>query len=385
MAQRSEGSVKTPPTDVGGFERGLQRACGIGLAAFVVQGVAVGVAGFPLYPTWWWAGPGPAVVAATSLAAVECLRGRSRTPHRLAVAAVCAVGSVATALATVDTVSRMGSVVQPLVTGLVALLGLMDRPAIALPAGFALVGAQVGSMALTRPLDPPDVVIVAFIQCAVLLAASAAGVLARRGAAIQDRANERLSRALVADRAAARSRSDRREQERVLHDTVLSTLTALARGSLSGSPVLRARCGADAQVLQALLARGAEADVPDLVAALHEFARDMSVQGFVVAVSGAGPTDLPGQVATAIARAAGEAVSNAARHSGAAGVDVRIMAAEPGVTVEIVDHGSGTAPVDGRGLGERRSITERMGDVGGYARVDRTPGRGTRVVLGWPR
>ena len=100
------GPIAIAPTEVGGFERGVQRACGIGLAAFVVQAVAVGVAGAPLYPLWWFLGPGTAAVVATSVTAVACLRGRSRTSHRLAAVGICAVAAVLTAVATVDTVSR---------------------------------------------------------------------------------------------------------------------------------------------------------------------------------------------------------------------------------------------------------------------------------------
>jgi signal transduction histidine kinase len=200
----------------------------------------------------------------------------------------------------------------------------------------------------------------------------------------QDVANERLTRALVADRAAARSRSDRREQERVLHDTVLSTLTALARGSLPDSDAVRARCAADARFLRAMHEADDLDDPPDLVTALLAIARDTAhpevvVEGETITV------ELPAQVAVAILRAAGEAVRNAGRHSGADRVEVRIAAVGTGVTVEIVDDGRGFAPGDGRGLGIRRSITERMGDVGGYGTVEHVSGRGTRVVLAWPR
>lgn len=45
------------PSELGGFERGLQRACGIGLTAFVLRAIAVAVTGLELYPLWWFLGP----------------------------------------------------------------------------------------------------------------------------------------------------------------------------------------------------------------------------------------------------------------------------------------------------------------------------------------
>lgn len=390
MAQRFAGSDAALPTEVWGFERGLQRACGIGLAAFVVQSVAVAVAGWELYPLWWFLGPGPMAIGAVGVAVVACLRGRSRTSSRLAAAGILAVACVLTALATVDTVTRTGTVVQPLVTGMVGLLGLMDRPIVSIPGVVVLVTAQILSMALTRPLDPAEVVLITFIQCSFPLAATVAGRLARRAAAAQDRAAAQLRRAILADRAAAASRSDRREQERELHDTVLSTLTALARGSLTDSPRLRHRCAADADYLRALRLRDAPdaPEVPDLADGLRGIATDLTGPGLLVTVEfeHADHPALPGPAVRAIVRAAREAVSNAARHSGADRVEIRLTPTAQGMCVEVVDCGRGVPAVDDRrGLGVRRSIIERMADVGGRGVVERVPGSGTRVVLTWPR
>lgn len=376
-----------PASSAGAFERGLQRACGIGLAGFVVQAVAVVVAGWSLYPTWFLVGPGPVLVGAAAWAAVAALRGRSRPTQRLVVVAVCALGCVATAIATADTVVAMGDVAQPLVTGLVGLLGLLDRPGRALPWGLLLVACQVGPVAVTRQVDPAQVALIGTIQTAFLLGSTAGGVLARRGAAAQDAAEARLAEALRRDRVAAASRSDRREQERELHDTVLSTLTAVSRGSLVDTPQLRSRCAADAAYLRAL---GDRPGRPAPSRSLDEQLRDLAVAqdpGFAVVVHGTGPPPgaVPDRVVSALARATREAVTNAARHSGAGHVEVRVDSTGPEVVVEIVDRGRADWSADGWGLGIPRSITARMADVGGSGTIEHTTGAGTRVVLRWPR
>lgn len=380
------------PTELDGFEGSLQRAGGVGLCAFALQAVAVALAGWPLYPLWWFLGPAPVVLAATTALAVACLRGRSRPAGRIVVVAVCAACSVLTALATAASVHEVGNATLPLVTALITLLGFLDHPVVALPVGTTLVAVQMIGVAVTRPLDPADVVVVGFIQVAILLAAAAGGRLARRAAAEQDLAHARLSRAIVADRAAAASRSDRREQERELHDTVLSTLTALARSSLSSSDRLRARCAADADYLRSLRrhddvapAAGDPASL-DLHSALHAMARALSRPRLRVRVAAQGSAvPLTGQVVRAIGRAAREAITNSARHSGAAVIEIELRWSAAQVTVAVADDGCGIPPSGAQGgLGVRRSIVERMADVGGRGTVQHEAGAGTRVVLTWP-
>ncbi len=82
----------------------------------------------------------------------------------------------------------------------------------------------------------------------------------------------------------------------------------------------------------------------------------------------------------AVVRIVREAVSNAARHSGAGSVDVRVMAGE----LEVHDDGSGfdpTASTDG-GFG-LVSMRERAEAVGGTLHVRSVPGSGTTVRMVW--
>lgn len=358
------------------------------MAAFVLLAAAVTVAGRVLYPAWWYLGPAPLAFGVSVAVVVACLRGRSRPAGRIAATVVCAACCVLTALATADTVDEAGNAMQPLLTAFVGLNGFLDRPGVAIPMGAGLVGTHMGAVAATRPLDAADVVVLSVIHLAILAAAVAGGRLARRAAADQDEANARLSGGLIADRAAAASRADRREQERELHDTVLSTLTALARASLPGSARVRARCAADARYLRALGARDdGDPAPPDLLADLRSMV-DTAVESCRLRLHvDAAETvlALPDRVVLALVRAAREAVTNAERHSGSDVVDVRLRWSADQVAVEVVDGGRAPArPAAGDRLGVRRSIVERMADVGGRGATVQAAGSGTRVVLTWP-
>lgn len=377
-------------TELGGVEHALQRASGIGLGAFTAQSLAVAVTGWPLYPAWWYLVPAPAMFAAMVVAIVTCMRGRSVRIGRLITVVVVTVGSVTTAAATAGTVHVVGNASSALVTALAILLGLFEPPKVALPAGAVLIAGQVGSVALTRPLPTGELATVAAIQVAVLLAGVVTRRVLRRAASEQDKLTERLAEALAADRVAWATRRDRREQERRLHDTVLSTLTAIARSSLTESDRLRDRCAADARYLRTLQRRAGEERTPrmELVDVLRTLARDRASPGSridVVCDEGPAGPELPDDVVDALTRAAGEGVANAVRHSGTDVVEIRVRRSTERVVVEVIDHGRGTGPVaGGDGLGIRRSIQERMADAGGTGRVHRVAGAGTSVVLTWP-
>jgi len=99
---------------------------------------------------------------------------------------------------------------------------------------------------------------------------------------------------------------------------------------------------------------------------------------------------VPGQVAVALAYAIREALVNVATHAGTGKAWVDVSLAGPpagsGVLVTIRDAGVGFDPsvVDPARLGLRRSIAERVADLGGRASVRSQPGGGTVVDLYWP-
>jgi signal transduction histidine kinase len=197
-----------------------------------------------------------------------------------------------------------------------------------------------------------------------------------------------------------------REHDRLLHDTVLNTLTAVARSGSAGGIV--SRCGQDLTRLERALsepadpARALGRKVDELAADLHAIAVEMRARGLAVQVRlepgpvppgpvQAGPA-VPVPVAAAIAHATREALANVAAHAGTgeAWVTVRPLAAAPGagpgVEVTVRDEGAGFDParLGPARLGVRRSITERVTDWGGSAAVSSAPGAGTVVRLCWP-
>ena len=176
------------------------------------------------------------------------------------------------------------------------------------------------------------------------------------------------------------------EHYRALHDTALSTLTAIARGGLDHrEDAVRQRCATDADLVRRLIdqdLRQAFTDLADRLTAAVDHATGI---GLRVRFQHDGlPADLPGPVVDAVADAAVEALNNVAKHSG--GTDAWLTAwwEDDVLTVRVVDRGVGFDPAArGSGFGLRWSIGSRMADAGGESRVISAPGEGTCVELEW--
>jgi signal transduction histidine kinase len=89
----------------------------------------------------------------------------------------------------------------------------------------------------------------------------------------------------------------------------------------------------------------------------------------------------------ALVAACGEAISNAAAHSGTPVVSVYAEAEDHSITVYVRDEGRGfelaSVPSDRRGI--RESIQARLSRAGGTAAVQSVAGEGTEVILTLPR
>jgi len=195
---------------------------------------------------------------------------------------------------------------------------------------------------------------------------------------------------------------ERREHERLLHDTVLNTLTALARAGDDDLAGVVSRCRQDVALIEGALGDpgGTEATAGrphgDMAGAVQAVAAEMRARGLTVHVEVAGQATpaVPARVATAFSNATREALSNVAAHAGTGEAWVEVSPIAPdgnartpgGVRVTVRDRGAGfdLAQVDQARLGLRRSITERAADCGGQASVWSVPGRGTVVCLCWP-
>lgn len=200
---------------------------------------------------------------------------------------------------------------------------------------------------------------------------------------------------------------ERREHERLVHDTVLNTLTALARAGGDAMAEVVTRCRQDIALIEGALGdaddlaadfEGSPGELAsdDLVSQVRSVAAGMRDRGLTVhlEVDDAGGAAVPARVITAVSNAVREALLNVAAHAGTgeAWVGVRRTAPDAAAKVPhrlrvvVRDRGSGfdRARVDRARLGLRRSIAERIADCGGQASIWSAPGQGTEVSLSWP-
>lgn len=219
------------------------------------------------------------------------------------------------------------------------------------------------------------------------LTMSVAGIFLMRGlrsfAAEVDRRRDETEierRRVVSARAANEASTER---ARVLHDTVINTLGAIAGGGRQREiGLVRRRCRHDVDRVQQLLAAGSDAAAPMWLFAFDE--------PDVAAVGRTGLSGdelrryealLPDPVARAIQGCVREAVTNATKHSRARSIGIDVQRAGRDLVVTVVDDGVGfdAAAVPGRGL--RESIFGRARDHDIRVQLDTAPGRGTRVIL----
>lgn len=196
----------------------------------------------------------------------------------------------------------------------------------------------------------------------------------------------RLGRQLSDERRERIRSEERAEVAAHLHDSVLQTLALIQR---SEAPREMAGLAAGQErELRAWLYGRTKADDGDLLskavdtlAGRIERLHQVKVETVVV---GDGPLD---ERSSAVLRACGEALSNAARHSGAAKISVYVEAAPDVLTAFVNDDGKGfdmsAVPPDRRGISE--SIIGRMERHGGSAEVVSEPGEGTEVQMHVPR
>jgi len=204
--------------------------------------------------------------------------------------------------------------------------------------------------------------------------------LARRGAELDEATARRVA-------AEAARHSARLAYFQALHDTVLTTLVAIARGGLDHrSPEVRQRCARDADYIRRLLledGRPADSGVDQRLSEVIAAAEGLGLR--VHYRHDPAPTSVPPEVAEALGEATREALNNVLIHAQVSVCWVTVLWADPTLTVRIVDRGRGFRPEEARsGFGLPMSITARMRAAGGVGRVFSAPGMGTTVDLSWP-
>ncbi|MGE0726548.1 MAG: sensor histidine kinase [Acidimicrobiia bacterium] len=183
------------------------------------------------------------------------------------------------------------------------------------------------------------------------------------------------------------ARRARDEVAATLHDGVLQTLAVVARRSATTLPDVAALARRTDRELRLWLFGGGDDDT-DLEAALRRAAQDVGLRHDLpvtvsVVADGAAP---PAGVIAAVGGAVREAVTNAAKHAGAAKVVVFAEVDDDGALfVSVHDDGCGFDPAQrGGGVGIEQSINRRIAEVGGRVELDSAPGRGTEVKLWVP-
>ena len=188
---------------------------------------------------------------------------------------------------------------------------------------------------------------------------------------------ERTDRIRLEERAAVAAR---------VHDSVLQTLALVQRHA--DEP---ARVGALARRQERELRRwlygSGVPDAASLVDALADAAADVEeLQNVQIDLASSGDAPLDERFEPVVL-AAREAMTNAAKFSGAREVSVYAEVTDAAAAVFVRDRGAGfdraAVPADRRGIAE--SIEGRMRRAGGEATVTSAPGEGTEVELRLPR
>lgn len=212
-----------------------------------------------------------------------------------------------------------------------------------------------------------------------------------------------IGRAHRAERQASELEAQRRQGARLLHDTVLATLTLLAHSGVGvTAQALREQSGDDARLLRQLrLGSGPMPEpatgsvstavrTPDetvLGTTLESVKQRFGRMGLQVSWHGTGQVLLPKAVLDAFLLALAECLENVRRHSGVTQAHVTITEDETTVRALVTDAGVGfnIEDIDEAKLGFAESVVARLRDVGGNARLFSAPGSGTTVVLEVPR
>jgi len=209
-----------------------------------------------------------------------------------------------------------------------------------------------------------------------------------------------IGRAHRAERRASETEAQRRQSARLLHDTVLATLTLLAHSGVGVAPdAMRQQAADDARLLRQL--RLGTVPMPSasgdynlepveqsaLGTTLESVKQRFGRMGLEVSWHGTGQVLLPSDVLDAFLLALAECLENVRRHAGVTDAHVTITDDDTMVRAMVTDSGVGfdIKNVDAARLGLKDSVVGRLKEVGGSARLFSAAGAGTTVVLEVPR
>ena len=209
--------------------------------------------------------------------------------------------------------------------------------------------------------------------------------------------NDDETRARAVSSYAGAAAADAAEQERVavaalMHDSVLAALIAAARATTPRERQLAVGMAQEALTRLANTEQEASEgsdeprDAAALADAVERGAREFGVDITTARALAPATPVVPGRVARALVLAAMQAIANAVKHAGGAGLHVAVASTRDpgGVRIDVTDTGGGfdlDGVPDDR-LGIRASIIARVAAVGGTSDIV-TSSRGTTVTLEW--
>ncbi|WAL67293.1 ATP-binding protein [Amycolatopsis cynarae] len=259
------------------------------------------------------------------------------------------------------------------------------------PAGLlvaALGTAMEGLLRWAGPLPPiGDAEIATLVSGAAMLVVA---VVASGGALLLIGLATRLALAigLRLGHTAERDRA-----ERILHDTALQALEAIALSTSADdrdprAQLARVRDAARAQARELRRVLGTAGAPDGLATELAAVAAEMARDGLraELSLSDIGDDRLSEARRAAMRDAVREALRNTLKHAGTRDVVVRMEERDGGIAVVTRDHGAGYDEEERPpGFGVSESMTARLAEVGGWCRIESRPGDGTRATLWVPR
>jgi signal transduction histidine kinase len=214
---------------------------------------------------------------------------------------------------------------------------------------------------------------------------------------IADQLAVAIERARFGERSVQHARTDERARiARDVHDTLAQAFTATALHIESGlsqlpadheaGPPLRkaldaARQGIDEARRSIRSLRPTALEHRSLAEGLSALSREFTADtGVRVSVDIADVGDLPAEVESELFRIASEALANVRKHARAREASIRLASTRDRVRLIVADQGTGFRVRDARRHGFGLSgIEERARQIGGRARIQSAPGRGTTV------
>jgi signal transduction histidine kinase len=257
------------------------------------------------------------------------------------------------------------------------------RPAIAVPTGVFVTAAYVVGQVIAGA--PDGGVSEAAVLTLQNVSTMGLMMLVRKVSSTADTELFEYYRAEREARTRQAQRSEERETNRRLHDTVLATLTTVGSGAIQqSSATLRAQARTDLAVVatltDSLTPIGGQVRLDELLRQIaHRTAVPLRVELALV------PYEVPDPVAESFARAAAEALVNVGRHAGVDQAWLSLSTEGTTVTVSVSDRGRGFDPdrVPTHRYGLREAIVGRMAEHGGTATIVSEPGVGTQITLSW--